>query len=277
MQHISGIYLITNIINDLKYVGQSIDIYNRWQQHKNASTNQKEQSKLYQAIREYGIENFNFQILEECSKEQLNEREIYWIQYYDSFNNGYNMTHGGQGANGWKFNPEEIYQLWDEGYTCQDIQKEIGCSQQLISDRLKNYKNYNKTNASLRNFIKNNQTVYRYSLAGEYIDSFPCASVAAKTLGHNSGDNILDCIHKKIKSAYGYQWTKEKINSLPPVLSQKKMIQCIETGEIFNSTRAAAEAYCLRSHTNIVDCCNGKRKTAGKHKITGEKLHWKYI
>lgn len=278
MKHTCGIYLITNTVNDLKYVGQSIDIYNRWKQHQSTSKNEKEQNKLYQAIRKYGIENFNFKILEECEKDQLNEREIYWINYYNSFNNGYNMTHGGQGAYGWKFNPEEIRQLWDEGYTTKAIQEKLGCSQQLISDRLKGYNNYNRITSHTRNFYEKDQTVYRYSLTGEYIDSYPCAGMAAKILGYNCGDCILSCIYKKINSAYGYQWSKEKVDKLPPVpVPHGKLVQCIETKEIFTSTREAAIAYNLKSHTNIVDCCNGKKKSAGKHKITGEKLHWKYI
>ncbi len=54
-------------------------------------------------------------------------------------------------------------------------------------------------------------------------------------------------------------------------------VKCIETGEIFTSTVEAAKAYNLKSHTNIVDCIHGKKKSAGKHKVTGEKLHWCYI
>lgn len=50
-------------------------------------------------MRELGVENFYLEILEECPKEKLNEREIYWIDYFDSFNNGYNGTTGGSMAN----------------------------------------------------------------------------------------------------------------------------------------------------------------------------------
>ena len=77
MEHICGIYLITNIINNLKYVGQSIDIYNRWKQHQSASKNEKEQNKLYQAIRKYGIENFDFKFQKNVKKNsQTNKKYI---------------------------------------------------------------------------------------------------------------------------------------------------------------------------------------------------------
>lgn len=76
------------------YIGQSVDIQRRKQQHIYSS--QKEDSPLYRAMRKYGLEKFSFSILEECSIEQLDERERYWIKYFDSYNKGYNQTLGGQ-------------------------------------------------------------------------------------------------------------------------------------------------------------------------------------
>ena len=92
-----GIYLITNKVNGKKYVGQSIDIEGRWKSHITAS--KKSELHIYRAMRKYGIDNFDFSILEECSVDKLNEREIYWISELDTYNNGYNMTIGGKGHN----------------------------------------------------------------------------------------------------------------------------------------------------------------------------------
>lgn len=95
-----GIYKITNMINEKIYIGQSTDIERRWKTHR-AKQNSKYctqyNSPLYRAIRKYGIENFRFEIIEECLPELLNEREIYWISYFDSVNQkiGYNLTRGG--------------------------------------------------------------------------------------------------------------------------------------------------------------------------------------
>lgn len=98
----TGIYKFTNVITGLSYIGQSKNIKNRLQAHKQTAFNASPSNKsyynnFYKAIREYGLDNFEFDILEECSEEQLNEREIYWIAFYDSYNNGYNMTPGGDG------------------------------------------------------------------------------------------------------------------------------------------------------------------------------------
>ncbi len=97
-----GIYKYTNKINGNSYIGQSINIEQRYQQHlfdaKNLAT--RKGTAIDKAIAKYGIENFTFEILEECPKEQLNEREKYWINFYDTYNNGYNLTSGGDAVRG---------------------------------------------------------------------------------------------------------------------------------------------------------------------------------
>lgn len=87
-----GIYKITNCINNMIYIGQSNDIDRRWQEHKRPSKIINPTNKLYLAFKEFGIENFSFEVIEECDLTQLNEREQYWIEYYDSYEKGYNMS-----------------------------------------------------------------------------------------------------------------------------------------------------------------------------------------
>lgn len=87
----SGIYKIENLINGKIYIGQSIDIQRRFQEHKRDNDN----CRIHQALRKYGIKNFSFEIVEECELSQLDEKEKYWIKYFDSFHNGYNATTGG--------------------------------------------------------------------------------------------------------------------------------------------------------------------------------------
>lgn len=83
-----GIYKIENLINHKIYIGQSIHIKRRWMEHCIPSSN----SVISKAIYKYGKENFSFQILEECSIEELNDKELYYIQQYNSLvPNGYNI------------------------------------------------------------------------------------------------------------------------------------------------------------------------------------------
>lgn len=97
---ICGIYKIENLINHHKYIGQSVNIHSRWRRHCADAKNENQTSSLYQAIKKYGIENFSFEILEECPRDLLDEREKYWIKFYNSYFDGYNETLGGQDALG---------------------------------------------------------------------------------------------------------------------------------------------------------------------------------
>lgn len=93
------IYKIQNKINQKVYVGKTEreDPGIRWKEHQ---YNMKSLDlPLYRALRQYGIENFDFSIIEEVPKEQLDEREIYWIEQYNSYKGeGYNCTGGGEGG-----------------------------------------------------------------------------------------------------------------------------------------------------------------------------------
>ena len=96
-----GIYKITNKITNHSYIGLSTHIEDRWDYHKNPYNWQRENNKvLYQAIQKYGIDNFEFTILEECSPEELSDKEKYYIDLYDTYHNGYNMTTGGEDNKG---------------------------------------------------------------------------------------------------------------------------------------------------------------------------------
>ena len=96
MNKISGIYLITNRVNNKQYIGQSVNIYYRWKQYKyNYKTGN---SLLYKDMQQYGFENFEFKIIEKCHVSLLNEKEKYYIKKYNTLiPNGYNQNKGGHG------------------------------------------------------------------------------------------------------------------------------------------------------------------------------------
>ena len=92
-----GIYKIENLINGKVYIGQSIEIEKRWQKHLNA----KDNFLIHKALRKYGKENFSFTILEECSLFDLDAKEKFWINQYQSLVPlGYNMVQGGSNGAG---------------------------------------------------------------------------------------------------------------------------------------------------------------------------------
>lgn len=91
-----GIYKITNKVNNKCYIGQSRRIQERWIKHLSNVNTEKYYYKIYKAFKKYGIENFSFEVIEECKEEELSLKEKYWIKFYDSYYNGYNMTEGGE-------------------------------------------------------------------------------------------------------------------------------------------------------------------------------------
>lgn len=86
-----GIYKITNPKGNV-YIGQSRNLVNREKQYSNYKHSHR-QVKLYNSIKKYGWDNHVFEIIEECSFEQLNIRERYWQEYFDCINNGLNCLY----------------------------------------------------------------------------------------------------------------------------------------------------------------------------------------
>jgi group I intron endonuclease len=138
-----GIYKVTNLVDGKIYIGQSRNIGQRWTKHRcspfNVNSSQYD-TPFYKAIRKYGIDNFQFEIIEQCSIDILNEREIFWIKFYDSNNldKGYNLTSGGQNAiTTPKLTYEEVTKIIDLLINSSLSQEEIGrmfnVSQRIIS------------------------------------------------------------------------------------------------------------------------------------------------
>lgn len=135
---ITGIYKIENQINHKIYIGQSVNILERWRSHRSSYkdiSDKNYDSHLYRSMRKYGIENFEFSIIEECLPSELNDKERYWISYYDSFFNGYNLTLGGDGgAAGKAVNKEQIKGIIDDLVNTSLVQKDIATKWQISEE-----------------------------------------------------------------------------------------------------------------------------------------------
>lgn len=102
-------------MNNKVYIGQSIDIKTRWYNHKNELNGKRHcNTYLQNSWNLHGEDNFIFEVIEECKKEDLSQREIYWINFYNSTdkNYGYNLTTGGEGGTGHILTDEQKYNLY---------------------------------------------------------------------------------------------------------------------------------------------------------------------
>ena len=133
------IYKITNTLNDKVYIGQTIKtVQKRFTQHKNNSNKEYfSQIVLYKAFNKYGIENFICEEIEEVPNDKLDEREKYWIQYYDSYFNGYNSTLGGRATQLYNWDTDDIIEKYMILKSARAVAKEIGCDHSTI-DRILN-------------------------------------------------------------------------------------------------------------------------------------------
>ena len=93
---VTGIYKITNLNNNMCYIGQAVDIASRWKEHAKCGLgiDTPAGNKLYAAMKSDGIWNFSWELLEKCDRVDLDEKEKYYISLYQSYEFGYNSNKG---------------------------------------------------------------------------------------------------------------------------------------------------------------------------------------
>ena len=202
------IYKISNDINNKVYIGKTtFTIKKRWGEHKHdLYIRDKHNRPLYKAMLKYGIEHFHIEVLEECSREELNDREQYWIKEYNSFHNGYNATRGGDG----KLYVDErpIIDLWDSGYPIRQIVMALKVDKATIQHILLN-KGITHDDIARRKMIRVKRKVCQCAIpTGEILHSYDSIYEASlEVTGSVAGNtHIAACCKGKRKSAYGFSW-----------------------------------------------------------------------
>ena len=193
------IYIWYNTINGKAYIGQTTDEKNRYRKHIEESFNPNSRGynlHLHRAIRKYGVDNFRYmrifkKSLPKClAREILNRAEIYFVEKYNTFHNGYNMTIGGDGVSG---------HCWTE--------EERKHQSEMIKGKFVGKLNpmYGTTwNDKQR---EGNQTkVIKYTLDNEFVCEYDSLNEAAKSVNKNHSGNISNCCRGKRNNAYGFKW-----------------------------------------------------------------------
>lgn len=283
-----GIYKYQNKLNGKIYIGQSIDIARRYEQHLyDAKNRPKKGTGVDLAIRKYGIENFDFSVIEECPTALLDDRECYWINYYNSYKNGYNRSLGGKSLRGSE-HPRAILdedQIWE-------IRELYG----LKVKRSEVYNLFKYTGISERGFKKIwdcetqsdiHTDVYTienrewHKKACGHDDQIGLSSLDRAITQEEIDEMLKDfqcglSINAIAKKYHRDNGVVEKYMANPIAINEVKYkgrkVQCTNTGEIFNSISSAAKwagcgATTLTRHL-------AKDKIAGKVPGTNEPAQW---
>ena len=220
------IYKITNLINNKVYIGQTANIKNRISCYEKLRC--KSQPKIFNSIKFYGWENHSWEIIEKCVLNEdnkiINEREIFWINKFNSFKNGLNCTSGGQNCKMSEETKEKISighkgQIpWNKGISRNQEEK------LKISNSLKGNKLSKETKAKISKGNKGKEA-------------------------WNKGKNMSVEFKEKVRTTLRNS-TKLK----------RKRIICIDTGIIFESITEAARILGF-NQANLSKVCNGHRET----------------
>ncbi len=153
-------------------------------------------------MQKYGIENFFIEEIEQTDNPE--ERERYWIEFFDSFTNGYNATIGGDGRK--YLNYSVLFETYKRTNSIKKTAEICECNEGYLSELLKN--NDIKVRSSQEYFRQTRgKMVNQYSLNGEYLATYSSLREAAKAIGKDGGASHINHVCQgKRKTAYGFIW-----------------------------------------------------------------------
>lgn len=208
---LGNLYIITNNINNKIYIGKTYtDIEQRWRRHISDAfrTDRENNSKFYNALRKYGPEHFKIELIARFEEGMLEQKEIEYISKYDSYNNGYNSTLGGDGNPTKHIDEQLVVDLYKQGVTLNAIAKELSLvSTRRISNIIKN------NNLNLKQQTK--VIVEQYDIEGNLLNKFDSKMDAWRWLVNNYKSDIKrNTAYYYIKraseglqeKAFGYKW-----------------------------------------------------------------------
>lgn len=241
--HYNCIYMYINKVNGKRYIGQTNDFIRRHMEHKKPSTDEQ---PIDRAFNKYGADNFEIIILaENLTKEQMDDYEKFFIKRYNTLvtnDKGYNIKNGGNNTN------------WMENATEEQIES---FKQKCRARCGENHPRYG-TKAS--DEARKNMSKAQKELAQKegYVNPF-------------QGKQHTNETKAKISKTLKENGSSKGANN-----PSARAVVCLETGEVFQTMQDAAKWCGQKCITSIAKSCKGEVKSAGKHPITNEKLHWKY-
>ena len=251
------IYKIQNKENGKIYIGQTqTSLKNRLAKHNEVVFTSN--CHIHRAIRKYGWDAFTVEVIEEnITNENLNEREKYWIEYYNSYENGYNMNRGGEGR---VIKEDQVLKLWQEGNTITDITKILPTSKNTVRQIL-HEANIPSQEIQERKCI-HRSPIIDYDYIKQLWDEGKTTRQIRELCGNIGQGTLIKVLDELDISATERASRQHKT---------KKVQQYTLDGvyiTTFNSATEAGERYNINPH-QIRATCNGKQNSSGGFK-------WKY-
>jgi len=281
---IIGVYKITNLINNKCYVGSSINVKGRFTQHKNQLKKNKHHSiKLQRAYDKYGIENFTYTILEECSINEILIREQYYIDFFDCCKNGYNILPNAGHNLGMKHSDKtkDILRQKSIGNKSHFGIKQSEETKKIISEKLKGINISDETKLKMSKSQKGRITSDETKLKLSILNKGKKMSDEAKlkiSISKKGKQQSKETIEKRVKKNTGQKRTDEVklkmskamigVKKRPmteeyKLLRSKKVAQISESGEIikeFNSVKNCASYFNTKTN-RIWEVLSGNKKS----------------
>lgn len=199
------IYKITNLINQKSYIGKTSKVrpIERWYEHIRESKKERSAHRaLYRAINKYGLSSFSFEVLEET--DNPNEREKFYIEHFDTYSNGYNETHGGDGRKYVAIDEIKVCKSYAKYRSVATVASKFNCDRNTIERILSAHK-VNVIGSNLLAKQNLSKKVARYDLkTGEILEVFDCIGDANKK--YNAGKHISSVCKGKRTSCRGFGW-----------------------------------------------------------------------
>lgn len=279
------------IINDKSftksYIGQVADKQpqKRWGYDGKGYLTNNQDHKFSRAIKKYGWDNFAHEVILviECETEEelwfwLDEWETYYIEKYNSFYDGYNSTLGGKGVRGYKHTEETKKELGelvkgDKNYFHTHIYKgedNYFYGKHHTNETKKHLSDINMGKKATEETKKKMSETHKGMFEGDKHPLYGKCGEDSPNYGRKNTEEV-----KKRMSGSRKEYYKQNGTEMLKGGNNPKAVKviCLETKEVFDCIAEARNKY---GRVGIGKCCQNKAKSAGKHPVTGERLHWMY-